>query len=110
MVGQYVDREPGDSLDPPSLPSPVAANKLPNLPGFERRHMEDYLYYATPPVAVLPYVFKQYDNKPKKVIRGGFEQIETELPALPRNPFRSFPPLSNSQYELDTHCRLPRLQ
>jgi hypothetical protein len=106
MVGPYVERELDDRLDPPSLPSPAQPAPA------QRRHriMEDYLYYATPPATALPYMFGEFDNRPREIIRGGFDQIETGLPKTPRSLFRSFPPPSNSAYEFDSHCRLPRLQ
>jgi hypothetical protein len=104
MVGPYAERDRNEP-DTPSLPSPAKP-----APAKKRRGiMEDYMYYATPPPAALPYKYEEFDNTPKEVIRGGFGKHEADPPHVPHNAFYCFPPPSNAAYQLDSHCRLPHL-
>lgn len=105
MVGPYVERD-GDE---PEIPSPPSVSK-PAPPENRRGIMEDYIYYATPPRVGSEYKVAEYNGAPQEVIRGGFPQNEADRVKTPPNCFRCFPPPPNAAYELDSHCRLPRLQ
>ena len=70
--------------------------------------MEDYIYYATPPPETNP-LMQEFNNRPRRLIAGGFGEIE-DPPKAVRKAFHRYPPPANSYYEVDSHCRLPHLQ
>lgn len=71
--------------------------------------MCDYIYYNSPPKS-LGYDYPVFGNKGDHYVEGGFPPIATDNPGPGITDMGlTFPPPPNSAYELDSHCRLPRL-
>lgn len=71
--------------------------------------MCDYIYYNSPPKS-LGYDYPVFGNIGDFYVVGGFPPIATDDPGPGISDIGlTFPPPDNSAYELDSHCRLPRL-